>query len=343
VKRELKVARREAVEPAPAAAEPKVGPVVPVETAFRRKSLSGNLRVKVDRQIVTLTHVDRVYWPVDGYTKADLLRYYWKAAATILPYLKDRPLILTRNPNGIAAPGFFQHDVDADELPEFVQTLTAEAENGRMIDYVICSNPATLLYLANIGTIAQNPWNSRARSLDNPDWIVFDLDPGEVDFRQVCDLALAVRDVLERLGLAAYAKTSGSRGMHLYVPLLPKYTYEQAAGFAARLAAQVVQGNPRLATLERSKRKRSKKLIYLDHLQNARGKTVASPYSVRARPGAMVSTPVTWAEVRRGVDPAKFTIVTLPARLAKTGDLFAPVLQKKQSLEIALHWLDVQA
>jgi bifunctional non-homologous end joining protein LigD len=268
-----------------------------------------------------------------------LLRYYWKVAATILPHLKDRPLILRRNPNGIAAPGFFQHDVDVKERSEFVQTLTSVAENGRKIDYVICNNPATLLYLANMGTIAQNPWNSRAASLDNPDWIVFDLDPGDVEYRVVCDLALAVRDVLGRVGLEAYPKTSGSHGMHVYVPLRPKHTYEQAAGFAERLAARVVKENPRLATLERSKSKRSKKLIYLDHLQNARGKSVASAYSVRARPGAPVSTPLNWAEVRRGVDPARFTMLTLPARLAKIGDLFAPVLQKKQALDSAMERL----
>jgi len=312
------------------------GKHVSVEAAFRRKALSGNIMVKVGSQTAGLTHVDRVYWPDEGYTKADLLRYYWKVAATILPHLKDRPLILTRNPNGIAAPSFFQHDVDVSELPSFVQTVTSEAENGRMIDYVVCNNAATLLYLANMGTIAQNPWHSRTGSLDNPDWIVFDLDPGDVGYRMVCDLALAVRGVLEGLGLQAYAKTSGSRGMHVYVPLRAKYTYEQVAAFAERLAARVVAENPLLATLERSKSKRSKKLIYLDHLQNARGKSVASAYSVRARPGATVSTPLKWAEVERGVDPAKFTMLTLPARLARTGDLFAPVLQRKQSLDHAL-------
>ncbi len=337
VKRKVKEAEATAPEPNGHGGN---GKAEPAETAFRRKTLSGNLGVKAGRSTVALTHVDRVYWPDEGYTKADLLRYYWTVSETILPYLKDRPLILTRNPNGIAAPGFFQHDVDVDDLPEFVQTLTSEAENGRMIDYVVCNNAATLLYLANLGTIAQNPWNSRAGSLDNPDWIVFDLDPGEVPYRQVCDLALAVREALEGLGLAVYPKTSGSHGMHLYVPLKPHYNYEQAAAFAERLAARVVKANPKLATLERSKGKRSKKLIYLDHLQNARGKSVASAYSVRARPGATVSTPLTWEEVKRGVDPAKYTIKTLPARLAQKGDLFAPVLKKKQGLEQALKRLE---
>ncbi|MEP7356125.1 MAG: non-homologous end-joining DNA ligase [Anaerolineales bacterium] len=341
--RKIKNAKPDAPQPPQPAARPKDGAVVSADAAFRRKNLSGSLQVNAGRSTVALTHVDRVYWPDDGYTKADLLRYYWTVADTILPYLKDRPLILTRNPNGIAAPGFFQHDVEVAGLPKFVHTVTTEAENGRMIDYVVCNNAATLLYLANLGTIAHNPWNSRVDSPNHPDWIVFDLDPGTVAYRQVCDLALAVRDMLEQVGLTAYPKTSGSHGMHLYVPLRPEYTYEQAARFAERLAARVVKANPKLATLERSKSKRSKKLIYLDHLQNARGKTVAAAYSVRARPGATVSTPLTWAEVKRGVDLAKFTIRTLPARLAKQGDLFAPVLRQKQSLAPALARLDALA
>ena len=322
---------------APVAAEP-VANAGPIQTAAAalgrgRKALSGELHLKVGRDTLTLTHVDKLYWPEAGYTKLDLLRYYWRVSKTLRPHLADRPLILKRYPNGADAPSFFQHDVN--DVPSYVRTVQAEAENGRQIDYVICDNAATLLYLANLGTIEQNPWNSRAADWDHPDWIVLDLDPGEVEFRTICDLALGVKDVFERLGLDCYPKTSGSRGMHVYVPLQPTYSYEEAAQFAQRVAEVVVRENPRLATLERSKRKRPPQRIYVDYLQNARGKSVASAYSVRARAGATVSTPLKWTEVKRGVDPTDYTLQTVPARITRLGDLFKPVLRQKQRLEAA--------
>jgi bifunctional non-homologous end joining protein LigD len=166
--------------------------------------------------------------------------------------------------------------------------------------------------------------------------MVFDLDPGEVEFGVVCDLGLAVKDVLDRLGLESCAKTSGSRGLHVYVPLQPIYTYDQVAPLADRIARIVVQENPRVATLERSKQTRPERAVYVDHLQNARGKTVASPYSVRAQPGAMVSAPLTWREVRSHASPQDFTLKTMPKRLSRRGDLFEPVLSKKQKLERVL-------
>jgi bifunctional non-homologous end joining protein LigD len=299
--------------------------------AFAQTGLSGDLQLRVGEE-VSLTHLDRVYWPADGLTKGDLVRYYWHVADVLLPHLKDRPLILKRYPNGIDQAPFFQHDVDVKKLPGFVHTFTTVSEEGRSIDYVLCQNRATLLYLANLGTIAMNPWNSRVGTIDRPDWMVFDLDPGRVAFRVVCDVALAVRDALGRAGLTAYANTSGSRGLHLYVPLKLVHPYEQVAQFAAQVARQVAAERSDIATVERSKQKRPADKVYVDFLQNARGKSVASAYSVREHPGAAVSAPLDWSEVEACPDLAQFNIHTMPGRLEEKGDLFKPVLKRKQSL-----------
>jgi bifunctional non-homologous end joining protein LigD len=217
-----------------------------------------------------------------------------------------------------------------------VQTYTSETEEGRSIDYVLCQNRATLLYLANMGTIAMNPWNSRVSTSDRPDWMVFDLDPGQVTFDVVCQTALAVKAVLDRLGLKSLAKTSGSRGIHVYVPLKPVHPYEQVAEAAERIARQVVDEQPDIATVERAKRSRPTNKVYVDFLQNAHGKSVASVYSVREHAGATVSAPLDWREVKAGRDMAAFNIKTMPQRLEKRGDLFKAVLQGKQELKKAV-------
>jgi len=312
--------------------------IISLPHALRARGLHGDLTLKVEGRAVTLTHLERVYWPAEGYRKGDLLRYYFTVAPALLPYLRDRPLILQRHPNGIADPSFYQHDVDA--VPDFVSTFATPAESGKVVDYAVGNNLATLLYLVNLGTIAQNPWHSRVPSIDYPDWIVFDLDPHEVEFAAVQELALGVKALLDRLGLASYPKTSGASGMHLYVPIAPLYSYEQVAQFAELVARHATKEYPQLGTLERSLKKRRGGRIYLDHLQNARGKSVVAPYSVRAQAGATVSTPLTWAEVERPVSPRDFTIVTLPQRLTQRGDLFAPVLTQKQELSEAIERLE---
>jgi bifunctional non-homologous end joining protein LigD len=306
--------------------------------ALRSKELHGDITTTIGDSTVSLTHLDKLYWPDDGYTKGDLLRYYYEVAPSLLPYLKGRPLILVRYPNGITAPSFYQHDVNA--VPAFAQTFSATAESGRVVDYVVCENLATLLYIVNLGTIAQNPWLSRAESPDTPDWIVFDLDPYEVNFATVQEMALRLKDLLDRLGLVSYPKTSGASGMHVYVPIEPLYTYEQVAHFAELVALVAVRENPRLATLERSLKKREVGYIYFDYLQNARGKSVVAPYSVRARPGAPVSTPLEWQEVQRPLSPQDFTLRNVPRRLVQQGDPFKPVLTHKQRLGEALRELE---
>ena len=314
------------------------GSMTSLPQALRAQNLSGELTLKVAGHAVTLTHLERVYWPTDGYHKSDVLRYYYTIAPTLLPYLQDRPLILKRYPTGITGQSFYQHDVDA--APDFVTTCSLPVESGKVVDYVVCNNLATLLYLVNLGTIAQHPWHSRVSALDTPDWIVFDLDPYEVPFTAVQELALGLKEVLDRLGLVSYAKTSGAAGMHVYLPLAPLYPYETVAQFAEVIAQHVVNQCPRLATLERALSKRKRGTIYLDHLQNARGKSVVAPYSVRAEPGATVSTPLTWTEVEHPLTPRDFTIATLPQRVAQHGDLFAPVLTQHQELGNALTALE---
>ncbi len=311
------------------------GKAVAAGRALKGKTLEGDVSVKVGREVVPLTHLERVYWPEEGYTKGDLVRYYFEVADLILPYLKDRPLIMKRYPSGITGQSFHQHDVD--EAPAFVPTARLEVEDGggHEVDYIVGDNLATLLYMANLGAVERHPWHSRVADLEHPDWFVFDLDPGEgVEFTTICDVALTTREVLARLGLESYPKTSGSRGIHVYVPVEPRYEYGPIAGLAEQVPTVVAREQPEVATVERSKRKRGAGMIYVDHMQNARGKSVVAPYSVRPKPGATVSAPLEWKEVeRRRVKTSDFHIKNMLKRVERKGDLFAPVLKTRQRLE----------
>jgi bifunctional non-homologous end joining protein LigD len=313
----------------------KGGKAVPAGRALKAKTLEGDISVKLGREVVPLTHLERLYWPGEGYTKGDLVRFYYEVADFILPYLKDRPLIMKRYPGGIEGPFFHQHDVN--EAPSFVRTVPLEVEDGggHEVDYIVGDNAATLLYMANLGAIERHPWHSRVKDLEHPDWFVFDLDPGEgVEFETICDVALTTREVLARVGLESYPKTSGSRGIHVYVPVEPVYEYGQIAELAEQLATVVAREQSRVATVERSKRKRGVGMIYVDHMQNARGKSVVAPYSVRPKPGATVSAPLEWKEVeRKKIKTADFHIKNMLKRLERKGDLFQPVLKKGQRLE----------
>jgi len=320
-------------------AKKQAGKAVPAGRAFAAKELAGDVDVKVGPHVVPLTSLDRVYWPDEGLTKGDLVRYYYEVSDFILPYLKDRPLIMKRYPAGIKGESFHQHDVNA--APEFVRTaaLTVEDGGGHEVDYIVGDNLAMLLYMANLGAIERHPWHSRVRRLDRPDWFVFDLDPGPgVEFTTICALALAVREVLGRVGLESYPKTSGSRGIHVYVPVKPESDYDEVAEAAARVAAVVARENAEVATVERALKQRRRGQIYVDHMQNARGKSVVAPYSVRPRPGASVSAPLEWSEVaRKRITPQSFTITNMLRRIDKKGDLFKPVLAGGQSLRGALN------
>jgi bifunctional non-homologous end joining protein LigD len=272
-----------------------------------------------------LTHPDKVLWPADGYTKRDMAEYYSAIASVLLPYLRDRPQSLHRYPNGIDAASFFQKDVTRQPLPDWVETVVIPHENGRTGRYVVCQDERTLLYLANLGCIELNPWNSRIGALDRPDYLVIDLDPEATPFVHVIKAASAVRRTLDAAGAACYCKTSGKTGLHVYVPLRAKYETAIARQFAEVVANIVNQQLPKTTSVLRRPGLRQGR-VYLDYLQNRYGQTVVAPYSVRPVPGACVSAPLTWAEVRRSLNPARFTIRTMARRLDRVGDLWRPVL-----------------
>jgi bifunctional non-homologous end joining protein LigD len=294
-------------------------------------------RAIVGEYVLDLTNLDKVYWPEEGLTKADLIRYYYEVSDHILPYLNDRPLIMKRYPNGVAGHAFHQHDVD--EVPEYVRTiaLTAVDEGEHTVDYIVGGNVQSHLYMANLGAIERHPWHSRVDDLDLPDWFVFDMDPGEeVEFETICDVAVSTREIIKDLGLDSYAKTSGSRGIHVYVPVKAEYSYDQIADLVEHIAKTVAKENPGTATAERSKQKRRKTQIYVDFLQNAYGKSVVAPYSVRPKPGATVSAPLEWVEVeQKKLSVEDFNIRNMLQRIKEKGDLFQPVLTNKQSLQQA--------
>jgi bifunctional non-homologous end joining protein LigD len=303
---------------------------------FRARKLSGDANVKVKNDILALTSLDKIYWPENGYTKGDLVKYYYEISPHLLPHLQDRPLILKRFPDGITKEFFYQHNLD--DAPEYIRTGRIRVSEGHLVDYIIGGLLATLLYTTNLGAIEQHPWHSRIQSLDTPDWIVFDLDPGEgVRYPTICEVALEVKESLEQLSLACYAKTSGSRGMHIYVPIKAEYDYELVANLAERVAEIVVGKQPEISTIERSLKKRRSGQVYVDYMQNNRGKSIAAPYSVRPREGATVSTPLDWSEVKRKkIIPQDFTIQNIGKRIESRGDLFASVLSERQSLSEAM-------
>jgi bifunctional non-homologous end joining protein LigD len=289
------------------------------------------------------THVDKVYWPQEGITKGDLIAYYADIAKTMLPYLKDRPQNLNRHPNGIVKKGFFQKDFKMEDAPAFIETAHIFSEsNNAFIDYLVCNNKETLLYMANLGCIEINPWNSRLKHLENPDYMVLDLDPGTNSFEEVIQVALVVHRVLNESCEKNYCKTSGKTGLHIFVPLKAKYPYEQVRQFAELIAKIVHRELPEITSLERSPAKRKDK-IYIDYLQNRYGQTLSAPYSVRPAPGAPVSTPLKWGEVKKGLRPEDFTIFTIFDRLEAYGDLWKPVITESVDLKKAIKCLEQAA
>jgi bifunctional non-homologous end joining protein LigD len=283
-----------------------------------------------------LTNQAKVYWTAEGITKGELIEYYRDVAPMILHYLRDRPQSLHRHPNGIGGASFFQKDVSRQPPPVVVETVEIDSEGERKkIMAPLCQNEDSLLYLANLGCIEINPWNSRIQQLDRPDFLIIDLDPENAPFEQVVKAALVVRAILEEAGAVSYCKTSGKRGLHIYVPLGAAYGYSEARQFAQIVARLVHSRLPDFTSVERSPAKRQKR-VYLDFLQNSRGQTLASAYSVRPFPGATVSTPLKWSEVTRRLDPKRFTIKTTRRRVEKVGDLWEPVLGKGIDIKACL-------
>jgi bifunctional non-homologous end joining protein LigD len=282
---------------------------------------------------VELTNQDKVYWPEDGFTKGDLVRFYNRIAPLLVPHLQDRPLVFDRYPDGIHGEHFYQKDAH-DYTPDWIRTQEIWSPDvERHIRYFIGADPDQLLYIANMGAIAQNPWSSRVQFIEYPDYAIFDLDPVDAPYAVVQEVALVLKSILDELHLRTYPKTSGASGIHVYLPVLEnRFSYEDIRVFSEAVARVVVQNAPEIATVERVVRKRKAGRVYVDYLQNVRGKTVASVYSPRAVPGACVSTPLKWEEFEKPLDPRDYTIVTLFERIEKFGDLFAPVLSDRQDI-----------
>lgn len=278
---------------------------------------------------VKVTNINKLYFPDEGITKGDVVNYYLEMADYILPYLKGRPQSLLRTPNGIKAKGFFHKDA-GEGTPSFVKTkkLFSESTN-KDINYIICDNKPTLTYLNNLGSIEINPWHSTIQALDNPDYLMIDIDPSDDNtFEQVIAAANVVKEVLDKAGATSYCKTSGATGLHVYVPTAKKYTYEQVKDFAYLICMLAHEQIPAFTTLERNLQKRGSKHIYMDYLQNRRGQTIACAYSLRPKPGATVSAPLLWKEVKSGLTPQNFNIHNIMKRVKKVGDIFSPVLGK---------------
>ncbi|HSU27612.1 MAG TPA: non-homologous end-joining DNA ligase [Chitinophagaceae bacterium] len=287
------------------------------------------------------TNLEKIYWPKEKITKGDLIRYYESMAEWVLPYLKDRPLSLKRNPNGILDEGFYHKDA-GDIAPAWMKTSNVRsASTGKIVHYLVCNNVKSLLFIANLGCIEMNPWNSTIQKPDHPDYIVIDIDPSAKNsFEEVITVAQAVKEVLDAGKIPGCCKTSGASGLHIYIPLHKKYRYEEAREFAKIIALFTQEQVPGISTLERSLSKRSNKQIYIDYLQNSRGQTLASAYSVRPRPGATVSAPLDWKEVKPGLHPSQFTIQNMLQRVRKKGDLFKAVLGKGVDINKALQKLE---
>jgi bifunctional non-homologous end joining protein LigD len=292
----------------------------------------------IDGHALKFTNLDKLYFPDDGYTKRDLLNYYDAVSPLLLPHLKDRPLSLKRYPNGIKEEFFFQKNTPA-SYPGWLRTETI-GEAGKKIRYVLADDRASLLYLTNLGCIDQNPSMSRAGSLENPDFILIDLDPHECAFTRIVEAALLVKSKLDAIGLTGYPKTTGGDGLHIYVPLEPHYTFEQARSFAEVIARLLAAERPDLFTTPRSVEKRQKNRVYFDYMQLAESKTISAPYVVRAYAGAPVATPLAWEEVRPELDPGQFTLANAMDRFSRVGDLFGGVLKMPQNLAHAFGRLE---
>lgn len=331
-----KVARNAA--PAPVAKTTK--PAKTAKPAATRKELlppgEDEQTQKINGHELTFTHLGKIFWPDEKYTKRDLFNYYYQVAPYILPYLKDRPQSLNRHPNGITGQGFYQKNVSG-KVPDWITTFPYHtAEDPEEKEFLVCTDEASLLYMITLGVIELNPWSSRVSKPDNPDWCIIDLDPDKkTTFDQVIEAALVTKKVLDTAGVEAFCKTSGSTGIHVYFPLGAKYSYEHSKEFARLVVEMVHNELPAYTTLERTVSRRKGKM-YLDFLQNRPQATIAAPYSVRPKPGATVSAPLHWEEVKKGLTMQEFTIKTMLDRVRAEGDLFKGVLGKGIDMEKAL-------
>jgi len=296
--------------------------------------------LKLNGKEVTLTNQQKIYWPDEKITKGQLVDYYLAVAKYLLPYLKDRPMSLHRFPNGIKGSSFYQKDIDLETTPDWIKTIPLHAAStGKDVDYLLCNNEATLAYMINLGCIEVNPWLSRVNRLDNPDYVVMDLDPEGIGFKAVVETALCIKEILDQLKVTGFCKTSGASGLHIYIPTAAKYEYETCRLFAEFIARQTNQQLPGITSVVRAKSARKKK-VYVDFLQNSRGQTIAAPYAVRPKPGATVSAPLLWEEVNDQLQISDFTMHNMLQRLEEKGDLWQPTQQVKNDLKKVIQQIE---
>jgi len=285
--------------------------------------------LELGKRAVSLTNLQKPFWPELGITKGDLIQYYADVAPVLLPHLEDRAMVMKRYPHGAGGEFFFMKRAPSPR-PDWIETCAIEHSSGNVIDFPIIQDVPALLWVINLGCIDLNQWYARCDDVDRPDYLHFDLDPVPgADFGRVLETALLVRRALEALGMTCHAKTTGSKGIHVYVPIVRGPTQKQVWTFAKKLAQALEEQEPALVTAEYKVAKRPKGRVLVDYNQNAWGRTLASVYSVRPRPRAPVSTPVTWKELERGVAIEDFRMDNVPERIRKCGDLWKPLLEKK--------------
>ncbi len=289
----------------------------------------GDAELIVDGRTVRLTNLGKVFWPDEGITKGDLLRYYADVADALLPHLRDRAMVMKRYPNGARGKCFFMKRAPSPR-PDWIETCSIEHKSGNVIDFPMIQDLPSLLWIVNLGCIDLNQWYARCDDVDRPDYLHFDLDPVPgAGFPKALDAALTVREALEGFGMSPLVKTTGSKGVHVYVPIVRGPTQKEVWTFAKALAQTLAERAPKLLTAEYFIAKRPRGRVLVDYNQNAWGRTLASLYSPRPKPRATVSTPVTWEEVETGVRIEDFTIENVPERVRRLGDLWTPLLSTK--------------
>jgi bifunctional non-homologous end joining protein LigD len=298
--------------------------------------------VIINKKELTFTNLDKIYWPAEKITKRDMLNYYESIAPFMLPFMKDRPQSMNRFPNGVNKPSFYQKDVTG-KVADWIEKHDYVSESdGEKKQYLVCIDEASLLYMANLGCIEMNPWHSTTKKPDNPTWCVIDLDPeGKITFDQVIEAAQVIKQLTDDLEIDTYCKTSGSTGLHIYIPLGAAYDYDQSRQLAELLVTLAHHEMPSFTSLERSPAKRKNK-IYLDYLQNRSIQTIAAPYSLRPKPGATASAPLHWDEVKKGLQISDFSIENMYSRAEEVGDIFKPVLGKGINLKKVLGKISAQ-
>jgi len=295
---------------------------------------TGDVTLKVAGKHIRLTNLDKLFWPEENITKGDLIQYYVDVASVLLPHIRDRAMVMKRYPHGASGEFFFMKRAPAPR-PEWIRTCRIDHDSGNVIDFPVIDDVPSLMWVINLGCIDLNQWYATCDDVDRPDYIHFDLDPGEgAMWEHVLESGRIVRDALETLGMPPLVKTTGSRGLHVYVPIVRGPVQKDVWTFAKALAVELAARHPALMTSEYKVVKRPRGRVLVDYNQNAWGRTLASIYSVRPRPRAPVSTPVTWKEIDKGVRIEDFRLDNVRARIAKVGDLWKPLLRKTGRVDL---------